>query len=142
MIRVIAALILLAAPAAGQEALYRFDVVRAVDADTFDGVLVLPRGITQPVRIRLDCIQSPERYTEDGAALKGLVAYWLEGRTVYITDQGDGGFGRVLSRVYVPGWDETLSQRLYRLHWLHSPLYTGSQTNKAEIAACARRMGG
>lgn len=137
----------LVAPAAGHDletTTYRVTVTRVIDADTFEGVRHFDGGLqaVQPgtVRVRLDCIQAAERYTPDGAFLTELVTSWIEGRDVFISHVEDGGFGRLLARVHVPGWSETLSQRLYRYEAAPSPLYTGSQTNRSAIEACRRRM--
>ena len=124
--------------------LYAFDVERVIDADTYEGTLHLPRGLVERgVRIRLACVQSPERRgpgRETGVMLAGLVRHWIEGRSVLIAPAGDGGFGRILADVFPPGWTESMSQRLYRLRWWTSPLYQGGQTTRAAVAACRRRM--
>ena len=145
--RTLLALIFLALSACHVDAqsMHRFVVDRVIDADTLEGTLWTSDGWHKhEFQIRLDCIQSPESRgggkTPEGRMLTGLVAYWIEGREVMVEDRGDGGFGRMLGRVYPPGWDESLSQRLHRLHWWRSPLYTGSQTTRAKIAACERWM--
>lgn len=139
-------LVLFTSPATAEQlyARYAFDVSRVIDGDTIEGDLHDSASIRPQVRIRLDCIQSPESRgrdkTPEGALLTGLVRHWIEGRRVYISHLSSGGFGRILARVHVPGWSETLSQRLHRLAYWPSPLYRGSQTNGARIAACVRRM--
>ncbi len=123
---------------------YRITVSRVIDADTFEGVRHFDGGLkgVEPglVRIRLACIQAPEKHTAEGAFLAELVRGWIGGRDVFASHMEDGGFGRLLARVHVPGWTETLSQRLYRYEAAPSPLYTGSQTNRAKIEACRARM--
>ena len=141
MIRILFAL-LLAFPAFAHEpteAIYAFEVTRVVDADTFDGYFLLPGGTMTPARVRVACIQAPERYSPDGKVLKMMVAQMLEDRTVFLTDEGDGGFGRILSHVHVPGVG-SLSRWLYHNPQIPSPLYTGSATTKAAIDECRQLL--
>lgn len=119
-------------------------VDRVIDADTYVVTLQVPgMGLTKSgVRLRLACIDAPEsrgrEKTVIGVEMKGYVARLIEGSDVLVSIEGDGGFGRFLSDVFVPGMSEPLSQHLYRRG---APLYTGSSTTKKAIEACRVRMG-
>lgn len=140
------ALILVAALAlpagAGQVLIGR--VTRVVDADTFDVLVEIDLGaqaiILPRLRVRLDCVNTPEKWTPEGARLARVVRDWIEGRRVAIEVTGDGGFSRVLGSVRPEGWTETLEHRLYHLPDPGTPLYTGTSTTAARINACRNRL--
>lgn len=119
-------------------------VVRVIDGDTFDVSIFLDLGpmnmVIPDVRVRLDCLDAPEKWTDEGKELKILVNDWIEGKMVQIRVAGDGGFGRVLASVKPMGWGTTLEARLYHLEAPRVPLYTGSQTTQKAVDACRQRL--
>lgn len=140
------AALLLAAPVAQAQQVLMGTVNRVVDADTFDVSVTIDMGIFEMVipnvRIRLDCVNTAEKWTDDGKALIPIVKEWIEGREVAIAVEGNGGFSRVLASVRPVGWEQSLEARLYHLPDPATPLYTGSQTDDDRIEACRQRLEG
>ena len=143
--RWLALLLLLAAPASAEQVL-QGTVTRVVDGDTFDVAVTIDMGTFQVVypkmRLRLDCVNTAEKWTDDGKRLIPIVKGWIEGEEITFKVIGNGGFGRILASVTPLGWDQSLEARLFHLSDPRTPLYTGSQTTAARIAACQQRLDG
>lgn len=81
--------------------LYPLSDVRVVDGDTVDAVIELGFGVRLHERIRLEGIDAPERYTEDGKRATARLREWLAlcGMPLTLKSSGREKFGRVLGRV-------------------------------------------
>lgn len=82
---------------------YKATVLRIVDADTIDIQIDLGFEVSTKQRVRLNGLNAPERYTEDGK----LAIAWLRdrlplGSTVTVVSEKPGGgdkYGRYLATI-------------------------------------------
>ena len=81
------------------ENVYKGKVLNVVDGDTFDALVELGFGVVQKFRVRLLGVDTPEKNTEEGVRSWDAVKDLIDGKTVYLSDNGKGKYGRALARV-------------------------------------------
>lgn len=90
---------------------YYTKIERVVDGDTVDVFLDLGFKVWHKDRLRLNGIDTPEKNTPLGKALKEYLAKLIEGKIVKITVTKPDKYGRYLATVYLNS-DVSINEQL------------------------------
>lgn len=91
---------------------YKAVVKNVVDGDTVDLSVDLGFDVWYHVRVRVDGIDTPEKWHPYGKVVKKYVKQVLEGKEVFITSNGRDKYGRYLVDITMAGFRETFNQHL------------------------------
>lgn len=113
-------------------------VVRVIDGDTVD-----IRRAGETIRVRLLCIDAPERDQPVGNASRKHLAAMLAGETVGLESEGMDQHGRVLGKLYHDGTDTSANWRMIRdgYAWSFARYTCGADYERAEREARAEGLG-
>lgn len=93
---------------------YMAEVVKVVDGDTIDVFIDLGFKVWHKERIRLNGIDTPEKNTPLGKALKLHMANTLEGKIVKLNVTKPDKYGRYLGEVFLSeGSTSSINEQLY-----------------------------
>lgn len=81
---------------------YHGEVLTVIDGDTFEMMIDLGFGVTQKFHVRLDGIDTPEVSTTKGIQVKEFVRNLIEGKSVFVTDEGAEKYGRARAKIELP----------------------------------------
>ena len=98
---------------------YNITVLRVVDGDTVDALVVLGFSTHRKIRIRLYGINAPESRTRDleekklGLAAKERLKQLVEeNEEIVLKSHGVGKYGRCLGEIFIKGNDLSLNKQL------------------------------
>lgn len=118
---------------------YYTKIDKVVDGDTVDVFIDLGFSVWHKERIRLSGVDTAEKNTPLGKALKAYMKELLEGKTVRLQVTKPDKYGRYLGKVFLAG-EESINDQLIK-HGLAKPyggdsktgLWTDQELSKSEI---------
>ena len=120
---------------------YRAEIVRVVDGDTVDVFIDLGFSVWHKERIRLSGIDTAEKNTPLGKALKTYMISLLEGKTVKLEVTKPDKYGRYLGKIYLNS-EESINDQLIKVGLAKGyggdskvGLWTEEELAKTEITA-------
>lgn len=111
-------------------------VTRTIDGDTVE-VLV---G-TDPVRVRLEGIDAPERGQPFGTQAKGRLSELVHGKTVTVRSIGKDRYGRTLGTIYVGEVNANLEMVRDGMAWHYKRYSDDAELSAVETAARSAKAG-
>lgn len=112
------------------------EVVGVIDGDTID-VLV----DDEPIRIRLDGIDAPERGQAFGSRAKKALSDAVFGKDVRVIEVDTDRYGRVVGRVYLRRRDVSLAMVNAGLAWHYTQFSDDEGLAEAQRQARDKRLG-
>jgi endonuclease YncB( thermonuclease family) len=91
---------------------YRAVVDNVVDGDTVDLSVDLGFDVWFKTRVRLNNIDTPEKWFEYGKVVKRYVQQSLQGKEVTLTSTKQDKYGRYLVEIFLSGFRDSFNQHL------------------------------
>lgn len=91
---------------------YRAVVENVVDGDTVDLSIDLGFDVWFKARVRLNNIDTPEKWFEYGKVVKRYVQQSLQGKEVTLTSTKQDKYGRYLVEIFLSGFRDSFNQHL------------------------------